>query len=95
MSGLTSDTDEKGNVVIRDPAGNIVEIQTPDGQRIYLVAEQAAADCTCEWADDEGHLDSGPRPRIVKLNPECPNAEHRLAFRVTDWGPGDVEVTEP
>lgn len=31
----TSETDEKGNTAIRDAVGNICEITTPDGQRIY------------------------------------------------------------
>jgi hypothetical protein len=89
MSEYTSETDEQGNTVIRDADGNICEIQTADGMRVYAGEPQPA--CTCEWEDD-GDAENGPHLTITRLDPECPNPEHRLAARVTDWGP--VTVTD-
>ena len=64
---------------VRDADGNVVEIQGTDGIRAY--AAEPHEGCSCEW-------DAGS---IVKFNPHCPNAEHRLAFRLTDAGPVKVE----
>jgi hypothetical protein len=36
--------------------------------------------CTCDWADD-GDGESGPSPHIAELDPDCPDAEHRKAWR--------------
>lgn len=35
--------------------------------------------CTCTWAD-EGDRESGPSPYIERLDPTCPDPEHRAAF---------------
>lgn len=47
------------------------------------VASIAAPRCTCEWAD-YGDGESGPRPEIVELDPNCPDAEHAAAARMGD-----------
>jgi hypothetical protein len=37
--------------------------------------------CSCQWADDEADGESGPSPYIERLDPNCPDPEHRAAAR--------------
>lgn len=71
--GYTSSTDEKGNTVIRDADGNVVEIHTTDGQRVYAETPR------------EGllrRMDAGPGSATNVTAGSLPSPLERLAERV-------------
>lgn len=63
---------EAAVVDARDIA-RVVGLLVEEASSKVVVAQENAARCTCQWADDAGDPEVGPDPYIVEFDNACPH----------------------